>query len=326
MSDVLSQSEIDALLNALSSGEVDAEEMKKGPGKVIKDYDFKRPSKFSKEHLRTLENVFEHYGRLLSTNLPIFLRKNITVEVMQSEALTYFEFSNSLSNPVLLGIIEYPPLDGTVIMELGVNLGFAIIDRMLGGEGETLEKTRGFSEIEMLILERIMTSCAELLREPMETVVEGHPRLDRIETNPQFAQIISPNEMIAIVTLSIKIGDVEGMMNVCLPYLTLEPVMDRLNTKFWYSNQQEVSNVKYTSEIESIIQRSNIPVSAVLGKTRINVSDFAALQIGDVIRLNRKVDDALDVYVGSMKKFSALPGSAGKNYAVRVMEIMKEEE
>lgn len=326
MSDVLSQSEIDALLNALNSGEVDAEEMKKGPGKVIKDYDFARPSKFSKEHLRTLENIFEHYGRLISTNLPIYLRKNVSVEVMNSEALTYWEFSNSLSNPVLLGIIDYPPLEGNIIMEVATKLGFAIVDRMLGGEGEPLEKIRTFSEIELLIIERVMTSCAELLREPLESVVEGHPRLDRIETNPQFAQIISPNEMIAIVTLNLKLGEVEGLMNICLPYLTLEPVMDRLNTKFWYSNQKEVSTEKFNEEIENMISRSSIPVSAVLGKTRIHVSDFAALQVGDVIRLNRKVEDELDVYVGSMKKFTALPGAAGKNYAVRVTEIMKEEE
>lgn len=326
MSDVLSQSEIDSLLNALNSGEVDAEEMKKGPGKTIKDYDFARPSKFSKEHLRTLENIFEHYGRLISTNLPIFLRKNVTVEVMNSEALTYFEFSNSLSNPVLLGIIDYPPLDGNIIMEVAVKLGYAIVDRMLGGEGEPLEKIRTFSEIELLIIERVMTSCAELLREPLQSVVDGHPRLDRIETNPQFAQIISPNEMIAIVTLNIKIGEVEGLMNICLPFLTLEPVMDRLNTKFWYSNQKAPSEESFNDDIEYMIKRTNIPVAAVLGKTVIHVSDFAGLQIGDVIMLNSKVDEELDVYVGSMKKFTALPGAAGKNYAVRVMNIMKEEE
>ncbi len=326
MSDVLSQNEIDSLLQALNSGEVDAEEMKKEPAKVIKDYDFARPSKFSKEHLRTLENIFEHYGRLISTHLPIYLRKNVSVEVMNSEALTYFEFSNSLSNPSLLGIIHYPPLDGNIIMEIATKLGYTMVDRMLGGEGLPLEKTRDFSEIELLIIERIMTSCAELLREPLISVVDGSPRLDRIETNPQFAQIISPNEMIAIVTLNIKIGEIEGLMNICLPYLTLESVIDRLNTKFWYSNQQEKSSDDFDEEIESIISRSNVPVSAVLGKTRIHVSDFAGLQVGDVIRLNRKVEDELDIYVGSMKKFTALPGAAGRNYAVRVMTVQKEEE
>ena len=231
MSDVLSQNEIDNLLQALNSGEVDAEEMKKSNENTIRDYDFARPSKFSKEHLRTLEIIFEHYGRLLSTNLPIFLRKNIQVEVMNSEAVTYMEFTNALSNPVLLGIVDFSPLKGNIIIEMASKLGYAIVERMLGGEGEPLDKVRDYTEIELLIIERIMTTCAELLREPWENVVDLHPRLERIETNSQFAQIISPSEMIAIVTMNIKIGDVEGLMNICLPYLTLEPVMDKLNTK-----------------------------------------------------------------------------------------------
>ena len=326
MSDVLSQSEIDNLLQALSSGEVDVEEMKKNNENAVKDYDFSRPSKFSKEHLRTLEIIFEHYGRLLSTNLPVYLRKNIQVEVMNSEAVTYMEFSNALSNPVLLGVVDFDPLKGNIIMEMANKLGFAIVDRMLGGEGEPLEKVRDFSEIELLIIERVMSSCVELLREPWLNVVDIHPRLNRIETNSQFAQIISPSEMIAIVTLNIRIGDIEGLMNVCLPYLTLEPVMDKLNTKFWYSNMQDKTEEYFTDDIEALIRKARVPVTAVLGKSSISVSDFASLQRGDVIRLNRKVDDELDVYVGDIRKFTALPGSADKKYAVRVTTVIREED
>ena len=116
MGEVLSQNEIDNLLQALSSGELDVEEMKDNGEKQVKNYDFARPSKFSKEHLRTLEIIFEHYGRLLSTNLPVYLRKNIQVEVMNSEAVTYSEFSNALSNPVLLGIVNFAPLSGNIII------------------------------------------------------------------------------------------------------------------------------------------------------------------------------------------------------------------
>lgn len=239
MSDVLSQSEIDNLLQALNSGEVDVEEMKKNSENQVKSYDFTRPSKFSKEHLRTLEMIFEQYGRLLSTNLPVYLRKNIQIEVMNSEAVTYMEFSNALSNPVILGIVDFSPLKGNIIMEMATKLGYTIVDRMLGGAGEPLDKVRDFSEIELLIIERIMNICVNLLREPWKNVLDVSPRLERIETNSQFGQIISPSEMIAIITINMKIGDVEGLMNVCLPYITLEPVMDKLNTKFWYSNLQD---------------------------------------------------------------------------------------
>ena len=327
MGDVLSQSEIDNLLQALSSGEIDAEEMKSSSSeKQVKDYDFARPSKFSKEHLRTLEIIFEHYGRLLSTNIPVYLRKNVQVEVMNSEAVTYMEFSNALSNPVLLGIVDFAPLEGSIIMEMASKLGYAIVDRMLGGEGEPLDKVRDFSEIELSIVERIMVACVELLREPWANVVDVVPRLERIETNSQFAQIISPSEMIAIVTVNIKIGEVEGLMNVCLPYLTLESVMDKLNTKFWYSNMQEREDYEYADNIEALISKASIPVKAVLGNNVISVADFGALQVGDIIRLDKKVDSELDIYVGDMKKFTALPGSSGKNYAVRITTVVREEE
>lgn len=326
MGDVLSQSEIDSLLRALSDGELDVDEMKDAPEKQVKNYDFARPSKFSKEHLRTLEMIFENYGRLISTNLPVYLRKSVQVEVMNSEAVIYSEFSNALSNPVLLGVVDMQPLSGNIIIEMASNLGYTMVDRMLGGVGQPLEKNRDFSEIELLIIERIMTVCVELLSDPWQNVVEIHPRLERIETNSQFAQIISPGEMIAVVTINMKIGDAEGLMNVCLPFITLESVMDKLNTKFWYSNMQVRDEETYQDVIEDLLEHAPIKVKAVLGKSLISVSDFAGLMPGDIIRVDTNVDQELDIYVGNIRKFTALPGSSGKNYAVRVTSVIREEE
>ena len=325
MGEVLSQDEIDNLLKALSTGELDADEMKNTDERQLKDYDFARPAKFSKEHLRTLEIIFEHFGRLLATNLPAYLRKSVSVDVVNSEVVIYSEFSNALSNPVLLGVVGMDPLMGNVIMEMASNLGFAIVDRLLGGVGNSLEKERDFSEIELSILERVFTICVNLLHEPWENVVEITPRLNRIETNSQFAQIISPSETIAIVTINLKIGDVEGLMNICLPYTTLEPVMDKLNTKYWFSTMKEKDSNSYEAAIENIIDNALIPMKAVLGTSKINVQDFVNLQLGDVIRLDRKVDDELEVYVGNIKKFKALPGYSDNKYAVRVTEILREE-
>ena len=325
MGEVLSQNEIDNLLQALSSGELDADGMKESSDKPVKNYDFARPAKFSKEHLRTIEIIFEHYGRLLSTNLPVYLRKNIQVEIMNSEAITYSEFSNSLSNPVILGIINFAPLNGNILMELDSDLGYAIVDRMLGGAGMPLDKSRDFSEIEMLILERIMNICTNLLREPWENVLDISPRLERIETNSQFAQIISPSEMIAILTINIRMGDVEGLMNVCLPYLTLEDVMDKLNTKYWYSTMQSKDEEQYTEALEALISRAPMPVKAVLGNSIISVNDFINLQVGDIIRLDRKTDEELSVYVGNIRKFTALPGASKDAYAVRITSVIREE-
>lgn len=326
MGEILSQNEIDSLLNALSTGELDVDEYKQREDEVhIKDYDFTRPSKFSKEHLRTLEIIFEHYGRLLYTNLPAYLRKNVQVEVMSSEAVAYAEFSNALLNPVLLGIVNFSPLKGNIVMELAPNLGYTIIDRILGGGGKPLEKKRDFSEIEVTLLERIFTVCVNLLRDPWKNVVELNPRLEKIETNSQFAQIISPTEMIAIVTINLKIGDVEGLMHICLPYITIEPIMDKLNTKYWYSTMQEKDNSDYQNAIEALISKAQIPMKAILGKSKISVNDFVNLQKGDIIKLNSNIEDELNVYVGNLIKFKALPGAASENYAVRVTTIIREE-
>lgn len=326
MADVLSQNEIDALLKQLSSGELDVGDIEESKSVKVKEYDFSRPAKFSKEHLRTLEIIFEHFGRLLSSNLPAYLRKNVQIEVMNSEAVTYSEFSNALSNPVLLGVVNMAPLSGNIIIEMATNVGYAIIDRLLGGVGEPLDKPREFSEIELSILERIFNIIIDLLREPWANVVEIVPYLERIETNSQFAQIISPSEMIAIITININVGGVEGLMNICLPYITLEDVMDKLNTKYWFSTMQDRDDNSYAEAIEVAINKALIPISAELGRSTITVMDFVNLQVGDIIKLNKNVEDELDIYVGNIIKFKALPGSFSNNYAVKVTEIYREEE
>ncbi len=325
MGDVLSQNEIDNLLSALSSGEFDPNDAGEVEEKQVKDYDFARPSKFSKEHLRTLVFIFEHYARLLSTNLPVYLRKNVQVEVMHSEAATYQEFSNSLSNPVLLGVVNFAPLEGNVILELATGLGYAIVDRMLGGGGKPLDKNREFTEIELTIIERIMVVCTNLLVEPWKSVQQLEPMLERIETNSQFAQFVTPNEMTSIITMSIKIGDAEGLMNICIPYAVLEPVIDKVNTKYWYSTSTEIEDGSYREYLEESLQRAKIPVRAIMGRSAISVNDFIHLQPGDIIKINTRIEDELDVYVGNIKKFSAIPGAYEDSYAVKIKSIYREE-
>ena len=326
MGEVLSQSEIDSLLAALSTGELEVDETQQEKEKQVKNYDFKRPAKFSKEHLRTLEIIYEHYGRLVSTNLAVYLRKNIQISVASSETVTFSEFSNALSNPVILGIINFSPLPGNIIIDVSCNLGFAMIDRMLGRQGNPLEKNREFSEIEMAILEKLIIICMQMMREPWKNVLDINPVMERIETNSQFAQMIAPSDMIAIVTLNVKIGEIEGLMNICLPFFTLEDIIDKLNTKFWYSTMQAKSSENYEEYIESLIRRVSIPVKAVLGKSSVSVNDFVNLQPGDIIRLDKGVDSELNIYVGNLRKFTALPGSSKDKYAVRVTSVIREGE
>ena len=326
MSDILSQNEIDALLKQLSDGDLDMDQIQGEDEKQVKNYDFSRPTKFSKEHLRTLEIIFEHYSRLISTNLPVYLRKNVQVTVASSETVTFSEFSNALSNPSVLGIVNFAPLNGNIIIEIATNLCYAMLDRMLGGSGQPLEKSRDFSDIELTILQKLLVMFTQLLREPWKNVLEISPVLSRLETNPQFAQVIAPSDMIAIVTLNMKIGDVEGMINICLPFFTLEDVMDKLNTKYWFSTMQENHDEHYEEYIESMIRRVDIPIKAVLGKSTISVNDFLNLQVGDCIRLDSRVDTDMNVYVGNIKKFTALPGTDRDSYAVQITSVIREEE
>ena len=150
--------------------------------------------------------------------------------------------------------------------------------------------------------------------------------LSRLETNSQFAQVIAPSDMVAIVTLDIKVGDVEGFMNICLPFFTLEDVMDKLNTKYWYSNMQENHDENYEAYVESLIRKVDVPIRAVLGKSTISVNDFLNLQVGDCIRLDSGVDQDMSVYVGNIRKFTALPGTEKDSYAVRITSVIREEE
>lgn len=325
MGDVLSQSEIDNLLSALNNGEFDSAELDEVEERQVKDYNFARPSKFSKDHLRTLVFIFEHYARLLSTNLPVYLRKNVQVEVMHAEAATYQEFSNSLSNPVLLGVVNFMPLEGNIIIEMASGLGYTIVDRMLGGSGVPLEKAREFTEIELAIIERIMVVCTNLLVEPWHNVQVLEPMLERIETNSQFAQFVSPNEMTSIVTMNIRIGDVEGLFNICIPYAVVEPVIEKINTKYWYSTAEVRDEDVYREIIENSLNRAQIPVRAIMGKSAISVNDFMHLQVGDIIKVDTKIEDELDVYVGNIKKFSALPGAYDDAYAVKIKKVYREE-
>ena len=326
MSDILSQSEIDNLLKQLSEGDLDVDQIQGEDEKQVKNYDFSRPTKFSKEHLRTLEIIFEHYSRLISTNLPVYLRKNVQVSVASSETVTFSEFSNALSNQSVLGIVNFAPLNGNIIIEIATNLCYTMLDRMLGGSGQPLEKSRDFSDIELTILQKLLVMFTQLMREPWKNVVEISPVLSRLETNPQFAQVIAPSDMIAIVTLNMKIGDVEGMVNICLPFFTLEDVMDKLNTKYWFSTMQENHDEHYEEYIESMIRRVDIPIKAVLGRSTISVNDFLNLQVGDCIRLDSRVDTDMNVYVGNIKKFTALPGTDRDSYAVQITSVIREEE
>ncbi len=323
MSDILSQSEIDNLLQALHSGEVDAQEIQKETvEKKVKKYDFRRPDKFAKDQLRTLEIIHENFSRLLNTFLSGYLRSLIHVEVLSVEQITYYEFINSISNPAVLGIIDFSPLKGQIILDIPSDIAFVLIDRILGGSGDQVKEIRNFTEIEIILLKKLMNQIVKFLNEPWENVLQIHPTLEKIETNSQFVQIISPNETIALITLSIKIGKVEGMLNLCIPHLVIEPILSRLSTKFWFNNISKEPTSKDQEVLKKRVEKTNVQVQAILGSTYIKVSDFMDLQVGDVIKLDTFITENIKVFVGGQLKYFGKPGIKKKNMAVQVVEAV----
>jgi len=325
--DILSQNEIDRLLQQLNTGELDVKEFSmENTEKKIRNHDFRRPSKFAKDHLRTIQIINENYARLLTNFFSGYLRTLVQVDVQTVQAMQYSEFTNSIANPAVLGIINFNPMPGSIILEMNPSIAYSLIDRILGGRGFTMDKMRGFTEIELAILMRLISQMLGLMRDPWENVTEIRPSLDRIETNAQFAQLMSPNEMVVLVTFTARIGEVEGLLNLCIPHMTVEPVMGKLSTKLWFSLIEHGSTEESKGAIEQKIEESKIPVSAILGRTTILVHDFLMLQTGDVLSLNTPVDGNVEVIVGDMLKFYGKPGARNKRMAVNITEVVREED
>lgn len=325
--DILSQNEIDRLLQQLNTGELDVKEFNKDTAeKKVRNHDFRRPSKFAKDHIRTLSIINENYARLLTNFLSGYLRTLVQVDVQTVQPLQYSEFTNSIANPAVLGIVDFNPLPGSIIFEINPAIAYSLIDRILGGKGAAMDKVRGFTEIEIAILMRLISQMLTLMREPWENVTQIKPSLDRIETNAQFAQLMSPNEMVALVTFTAKIGDVEGLLNICIPHMVVEPIMGKLTTKLWFSLIEKGSTEESKQSIESRVQETKIPVTAVLGRTTLTVYEFLSLQSGDVLPLNTSIDGKLEVFAGDILKFYAKPGVRKNKAAVKITDVVRSEE
>jgi flagellar motor switch protein FliM len=325
-SDVLSQSEIDDLLSALSTGVVSAEEIKdEQKQRKIKVYDFKRPDKFSKDQIRTLYMLHENFARLMNTYLSAHLRTIVHIDVASVDQLTYEEFIRSLPNPSVIGVFQMQPLKGNAILELNPNVIFSIIDRLFGGPGLPPAKTRSLTDIEEAIIKRVINKTLECFSEAWKQVVTIDPKLEVIESNPQFTQIVPPNDMVVIITLHVKIGQVEGLVNICIPYLVLEPIMSKLTTTYWVaSSVARQALPEHINAIQRKLEKAFIPILVELGKTSITVQELLGLTVNDVLQLESKVKDDLNVIVGQREKFRGQPGLAGHKVALQITQVISE--
>lgn len=328
MPDVLSQAEIDALLQGVMTGAVDAEEAKKeADTRKIKVYDFKRPDKFSKDQIRTLYMLHESFARLLNTYLSTHLRTLINVDVASVEQLTYQEFVQSVANPSFISVLGVPPLKGNIILEFDTAIAFAYIDRVFGGDGNTQMKTRVLTEIEDAVMRRFVTAAMNHFKDAWSNVTPMNPFLETTESNPQFMQIVTPSEMVVIITLQVRIGDTEGIMNICIPYLVLEPIMSKLTTTFWVASSISKSDSEnQMAIIQSKLEKTQVNFVVEVGEVQISIKEFLMLGFGDVLQLGTKVKDDLPCRVGKNAKFYCRPGTFGKKMAVQITRVVNPEE
>ena len=332
MTEVLSQDEIDQLLTAISSGDVETEDVTRPAAdqRKIKIYDFKRPDKFSKEQIRTVSIMHETFARLTTTSLSAQLRSLVQVHVASVDQLTYEEFIRSIPNPTTLAVINMDPLKGSSVLEIDPAITFSIIDRLFGGKGESVKVSRDLTDIESSVMEGIVVRILGNMREAWSQVIDLRPRLGQIETNPQFAQIVPPTEMVVLVTLETKVGDVEGMMNFCIPYLTIEPIISKLSAQYWYSSVRRGATTENLNILRDRLATVDVNVSAEIGSMDLTVREVIALRVGDVVRLpNIRSGDPMTLNVGSRPKFLCRPGVVGKKLAVQIikkLEDIEEEE
>jgi flagellar motor switch protein FliM len=328
MADILSQDEINALLSALPTDEPTATGTVTGEKvKHVKVYDFRHPDKLSKVQLHVLQIIHENMARILSTSFSVQLRAATHFSVIAVEQKTYEEFTRSIPNPTTLLVFRMEPYEGNAVWEMSPSATFLMFDRLLGGNGAVVDEERELTEIERTVIKRVAQRLLSALKDSWHAIADFNPVLESIENNPEFTQIVSPTEVVMVVTIDITIGDSPASMNICVPYLLLKPVSSLLSTQVWYSTgiKQKTPTEKDTKAITANLSLSSLPVSVELGKARIKIRDFIELKPGDALKLDRSVKDDLVASVFDIPKFTGKPGLTNKKYSFKVTSVNQRE-
>ncbi|ABO50891.1 flagellar motor switch protein FliM [Desulforamulus reducens MI-1] len=322
--EVLSQGEIDSLLAALMSGDVSQETVETKEQKKYKSYDFRRPNKFTKEQLRTLHVLHEGYARLLSNFLSGYLRTPITIEIASIGQFTYEEFINSVPSPTVMTIFSLAPLKGSALMETNLQFLFPIIDLQFGGLGEMPPKTRELTDIELSVSNRIIKRLLDHLTISWKDIMSVSPKVESIDANPHLHQLMSPNDIVVVITFSTGVAEeVRGLINLCLPYSLLDPILSKFSMANQFTKTTE-QDQKELMALEYWLGESDVAISVVMGEAQITVKDFLQLQVGDVLPLGRGLTQDLDMYVDEELKYKVQVGTVGQSLAVQVTSLAEE--
>lgn len=318
--EVLSQSEIDALLSAITSGEMDAEELKKEGKQKVRVYDFKRALRFSKDQIRGLTRIHENYSRLLTTFFSAQLRTYVNISVASVDQVPYEEFIRSIPNMTILNVYSVEPLEGRILMEVNPNIAYSLLDRLLGGKGNGVKNVDHLTEIETILLTQLFEKALRTLEEAWSSLVDIHPILEEFEINPQFLQLVSPNETVIVVSLNAEIGDESGMINICIPHIVLEPIIPKLSVHYWMQTVEKKKDPEAYELISHHLKEAKIDVKTILGESTITIEQFLNLKANDVILLDQPIDDPLVLEVNDQPKFYVQPGRVKNRISVQILE------
>ncbi|MCC7293565.1 MAG: flagellar motor switch protein FliM [Phycisphaerales bacterium] len=332
MADVLDQSEIDALLAAASSGDVDTaaatpRERDHRPQQPVRTYDFKRPERVSKEQMRSLEGIHENFARNLGAALSGFLRTIVEIRVATVEQLTYSEFIHSLPNPTNFNLLSAEPLQGQLCLEVSPIIIYPIIDRLLGGSNsEVYIPQRPLTLIEMRLVRCITDRAVNSLTEVWSELVDVKFAIREVESNPHLVQIVAPNEVVVVLGFEIRLGSRAGTMSLCIPFKVIEPVIDKLAAQGWLAYQRQTKTESRATEISRNIGATWVDIRGFLAETTITVRELKGLQPGDILQTTKPTHGEIVLQVNEQNTFAGGIGRHKDHLAIRISRRAEIEE
>lgn len=328
MADILSQEEIDALLDVV---EDEGDDVLEGsddshlvPQRQVTLYDFKRPNRVSKEQLRAFRGVHDKMARSLASQISSIMRSIVEIQLHSVDQMTYGEFLMSLPNPTSFNVFSVKPLEGSGIIEINPSIAFPMLDRLLGGKGEPFDANREFSDIELSLFETILRVMMGTLKEAWGPVMEVYPNIESKESSPNVVQIVAQNEIVVMVVMEIIIGHSSGMMNICYPVISLEPVLPKLASRDLMLNETSSKKSRNT-ELQVLLGGAQVNVEANLGDSELTMRDILDLKVDDVIRLSAPADDIVTIRIDGKERFKGEIGLRRFRKSIQITEVIDTE-
>ncbi len=325
MVDILSQEEIDALLDVVEGDDVleESDENLLSQHQVTL-YDFKRPNRVSKEQLRAFRGIHDKMARSLASQISSIMRSIVEIQLHSVDQMTYGEFLMSLPNPTSFNVFSMKPLEGSGVIEINPSIAFPMLDRLLGGKGEPFDASREFSDIELSLFETILRVVMSTLKEAWGPVIEVYPAIESKESSPNVVQIVAQNEIVVMVVMEIIIGHSSGMMNICYPVISLEPILPKLASRDLILNETSSKKSRNT-ELKVLLGGAKVNIEANLGEADITMVDILELKVGDVLRLSSAADDIVTVAVDGKERFRGEIGLRRFRKSIQITEIIETE-